>query len=113
SSSFLGIGTLTPEQALDVANGYIKTGDAENADGGIIIENSSSSLTSFILHNDNAEESVTFTLPIDNGENGYYLTTDGAGNLVWVDPVEQNDFVVAAGCVETHQSVHECPNTIN
>ena len=36
SNTFLGIGTTSPEQALDVANGYVKTGDANNTDGGFV-----------------------------------------------------------------------------
>lgn len=64
------------------------------ADGGLVLESSGNAFSSYILPNSGSTESVSFTLPANNGTNGSYLTTDGLGNLVWVDPGAQQDFVV-------------------
>ena len=93
SNTYLGVGTTSPDYTLDVA-GFIRSGEAGQTDGGLLLEDSNTGFTSYVLPNPAATASVTFTLPANNGGNGSYLTTDGAGNLVWVDPGSQQDFVI-------------------
>ncbi|MDC1068786.1 hypothetical protein OAQ99_06485, partial [Candidatus Kapabacteria bacterium] len=93
NNTFLGVGTDSPSFTLDV-NGLIRTGEANTADGGIIIENSNSGASAFLLSSSSMTSSATFILPESNGPAGGYLTTDGNGNLIWVDPANQDDFVV-------------------
>jgi hypothetical protein len=82
SNSFLGLGTETPEQPIDV-HGLIKSGEANSTDGGLQLESASNGESAYILPNSAATESVTFSLPPDNGTNGQVLVTDGNGNLTW------------------------------
>lgn len=90
SSTFLGIGTESPQYTLDV-NGDARVGGEETS-GTIVITSNQNPVDyeARITASPVSTEDVVFILPPNNGTSGWSLITDGNGNLSWSDTPEIN-----------------------
>lgn len=79
----VGIGTTSPDNKLHV-NGGMSSGHASSITGEIKLYNSTS-LYATTIQGGNATVAVTYKLPVSDGTAGQMLSTDGNGQLRWID----------------------------
>lgn len=79
-NGYLGIGTITPTNALELATGNFQI----NAQGDLRLADSDSTNYAAIQAPTTIGTNYTLTLPDNDGDSGQVLSTDGSGVLSWV-----------------------------
>ncbi|MBN2541711.1 hypothetical protein JXI42_02495, partial [bacterium] len=90
SGDSVGIGTSNPSYQLDVTD-EIGIGEASTATGKIHFRNSTSG-TEVTIQSGVTTSDYSLTLPTSQGDTGYVIVNDGAGNLSWSE-LNDSDWV--------------------
>ena len=75
-------------------NGDLNLKDGTGAGNLSIYESSSSGTNKVTILSQPIAADYTLTLPVDAGTSGQLLSTDGSGNLGWVDPEEESELSI-------------------
>lgn len=80
----IGIGTTTPTNLVELANGNLYLGNSNNTAAELRLAEPSSSGSNYSIIKAQAQSAnITYTLPASQGATNSVLTNDGNGNLTW------------------------------
>lgn len=89
----VAIGTATSTATA----GQLDVGKAGTTQGSILLNGATSGTATFTTAA--AAGTTTIKVPTSNGTNGYFLTTDGAGQWSWVTPPISNNHITGASII--------------
>ena len=83
----VGIGTSTPGQKLDIANGNVILSNSSGSVGSLRFQEQAVNGSNYIAFRapNSIASDVTWTLPDADGTSGQVLTTNGSGTLSWAN----------------------------